>query len=82
MRRPNINLTNVPEGKNQENIRKAIFKQITALNFLELKKDLDTQFKGAHTILSRVTKTNKPRHIVVKLQNPEKENLKSQREKR
>lgn len=51
-------------------------------NFLKLKKDWDTQFKGAHTILSRVTKTNKPRHIVVKLQNPEKENLKSQREKR
>ena len=65
----NIQIIGVPEGEEQEQEIKNLFKQIMKENFPNLVKEINFQeAKGAERVLKKLDpRRNTPRHIIIKL---------------
>ena len=68
VKRNNIRIIGVPEGEEREKGPEKIFEEIIVENFLNMGKEIATQFQEVQRAPYRVNpRRNTPRHIAIKL---------------
>ena len=68
IKRNNIRIIRVPEGKEREKGPEKIFEEIKVENFPNMGKEIATQVQEAQRVPGRINpRRNMPRHIVIKL---------------
>ena len=68
VKRPNIQIIEVPEEEDKKKVHEKIFEEIIVENFPKMGKEITTQVQEIQRVPNRINpKRNTPRHILIKL---------------